>query len=200
MDWNPFEARAAERFAALELNLEGTLTRTAIGPVQRYRLTYDGRPYTVPGGKTFSTLPELELAYDKLRPSFEWHAACCHQLMLRYFDDASLRPAVDKWIAADALSALATHIESFPWTGAVQRTRPNGTGFLHTFGPPWTGVDVDRASLPAWIGRDIASERFDPARPRAYLTAVKELIERGEPWWLAERMPVASGTSSRRRL
>jgi hypothetical protein len=191
MDWNPPEARAAARFAALELNLEGTLTWTAAGAVQRYRLAYEGRPYALSGGKTFATLPELELAYDRHRPIFEWHAVCCHQLMLHYFDEPSARAAIAQWVTNDALPTLASHATSFPWTSAVQRTRSDGTGRLHTFGPPWTGVAVDLPERPNWMGHAIATERFDPAHPRVYLAAVRELIERGEPWWLAERMPTA---------
>lgn len=200
MDWTPSEARAAERFAALDLNLEGTLTWTAGGSVTRYRLMFDDKPYVLPGGKAFATVPDLERAYMAQLPTFELHAACCHRLMLRYFDEPAIQPAIDEWMASDALPALANNTSVFPWTSAVQKARPNGGGYLHTFGPPWTGVDVELNEPPGWMGHDIAVECFDPARPRIYLAALKRLLDTGEQWWMAGRMPAANAAVIRRRL
>jgi hypothetical protein len=200
MDWTLAEARAATRFSALDLQLEGTLCHTVAGPVSSYRLTFDGRPYTVPGGKMFGTVDELACAYSKMQPTFDWHASCCHQLMLRYFDEPELQCAVHEWLRAEALPALGPQSSGFPWTSAAQSTSRTGGGYLKTFGPPWTGVTVETARLPTWAMDETVSNRFDPARPRIYLDAVARLIEGGEKIWMTERMPVASGATVRRRL
>ncbi|UPG92835.1 hypothetical protein [Luteibacter aegosomatissinici] len=200
MDFNVPEANTAARFAALELTLEGTLAYLPSGVVSRYRLLSDGHPYSLPGGTSFSTAAELEAAFDRHLPTFRLHAACCHQLMLCYFDDAAARNAIDEWLAADALPALKPAKAGFPWTSAHQHPGRKGMGYLNTFGPPWTGINDAQMAQPAWAVDEASFARFDPARPRVYLDALRALLDHGEPLWLAEHMPVALASQTRRRL
>ncbi|QWT22120.1 hypothetical protein KPL74_08945 [Bacillus sp. NP157] len=199
MDWTYREAETADYFANLDLQLEGILTHTASGPTAAYRLTFDGRPYALPGGKTFPTIAALEEAYRALLPTFRLHAACCHRLMLDCFGSEGSRAAVEQWVDVEALPARKPIGATFPWTSAEQRIHKNGGGRLCTFGHPWTGVNVDDA-LPEWAQDDEVCARFDPARPRIYLDALRRLLEKGEALWLENRMASGSVPAARPRL